>query len=98
MPTGGFSFADAKITAEASAVLAFERTVFRATASRVSSSNSLDFRMQVQHILETCLYVDDLVKAERFYHQVLGLAVEGRQEGRHVFFPCGNRMLLLFKP
>jgi len=54
--------------------------------------------MQIQHVLETCLYVDDLAKAECFYHEVLGLAVESRQEGRHVFFHCGNRMLLLFNP
>ena len=54
--------------------------------------------MQVCHILETCLYVDDLAKAEHFYGQVLGLAVESRQEGRHVFFHCGSRMLLLFNP
>jgi catechol 2,3-dioxygenase-like lactoylglutathione lyase family enzyme len=54
--------------------------------------------MQLQNILETCLYVDDLAKAERFYHEVLGLGVESRQEGRHVFFHCGNRMLLLFNP
>jgi catechol 2,3-dioxygenase-like lactoylglutathione lyase family enzyme len=54
--------------------------------------------MQVQQILETCLYVDDLARAEDFYREVLGLAVESRQEGRHVFFHCGNRMLLLFNP
>jgi catechol 2,3-dioxygenase-like lactoylglutathione lyase family enzyme len=54
--------------------------------------------MRIENVLETCLYVDDLVKAERFYHEVLGLAVESRQEGRHVFFHCGNRMLLLFNP
>jgi catechol 2,3-dioxygenase-like lactoylglutathione lyase family enzyme len=54
--------------------------------------------MQVRHILETCLYVDDLAKAEQFYSQALGLEVESRQEGRHVFFHCGTRMLLLFNP
>jgi catechol 2,3-dioxygenase-like lactoylglutathione lyase family enzyme len=54
--------------------------------------------MNVQHILETCLYVDDLPRAERFYSDVLGLKLESRQEGRHVFFHCGDRMLLLFNP
>jgi catechol 2,3-dioxygenase-like lactoylglutathione lyase family enzyme len=54
--------------------------------------------MKVQHILESCLYVDDLPRAERFYSDVLGLEVESRQEGRHVFFHCGQRMLLLFNP
>jgi catechol 2,3-dioxygenase-like lactoylglutathione lyase family enzyme len=54
--------------------------------------------MHVEHILETCLYVDDLARAERFYQEVLGLSGESRHEGRHVFFHCGNRMLLLFNP
>jgi catechol 2,3-dioxygenase-like lactoylglutathione lyase family enzyme len=49
-------------------------------------------------ILETCLYVDDLGCAEQFYAAVLGLTVESRQEGRHVFFHCGQQMLLLFNP
>ncbi len=49
-------------------------------------------------ILETCLYVDDLVAAESFYSLVLGLVVHSRQEERHVFFRCGRGMLLLFNP
>jgi catechol 2,3-dioxygenase-like lactoylglutathione lyase family enzyme len=54
--------------------------------------------MNVHSVLETCLYVDDLLKAERFYCDVLGLKLESRQEGRHVFFHCGRQMLLLFNP
>lgn len=54
--------------------------------------------MQINGILETCLYVDDLAAAERFYATVLGLRCVGRQPGRHVFFRCGDRMLLLFDP
>src|SRR4029078_727332 len=54
--------------------------------------------MKVQDVLETCLYVDDLERAEQFYGDVLGLELESRQEGRHVFFRCGHRMLLLFNP
>ena len=54
--------------------------------------------MQLQDILETCLYVDDLGRAERFYQDVLGLKVESGADGRHVFFHCGKRMLLLFNP
>jgi catechol 2,3-dioxygenase-like lactoylglutathione lyase family enzyme len=54
--------------------------------------------MKANHILETCLYVDDLPRAERFYQEVLGLELESRQEGRHAFFRCGRRMLLLFNP
>jgi len=54
--------------------------------------------MKVDQVLETCLYVDDLSRAEQFYREVLGLEVESRQEGRHVFFHCGDQMLLLFNP
>jgi catechol 2,3-dioxygenase-like lactoylglutathione lyase family enzyme len=54
--------------------------------------------MTVHDVLETCLYVDDLARAERFYSEVLGLKLESRQEGRHVFFHCGRQMLLLFNP
>ena len=54
--------------------------------------------MSPLEVLETCLCVDDLAAAERFYSQVLGLAFHSRQEGRHVFFRCGRGMLLLFNP
>ncbi len=54
--------------------------------------------MRVNEILETCLYVDDLDVAERFYGEVLGLEFVSRQENRHVFWKCGHRMLLLFDP
>lgn len=54
--------------------------------------------MQIRGILETCLYVDDLDAALAFYRDVLGLEFMGRQDGRHVFFRCGDRMLLLFDP
>jgi catechol 2,3-dioxygenase-like lactoylglutathione lyase family enzyme len=49
-------------------------------------------------ILETVLYAPDLVAAEAFYRDVLGLDVYGRKPGRHVFFRCGDRMLLIFDP
>jgi len=54
--------------------------------------------MHLDQILETCLYVDDLPRAERFYHEVLGLELESRQDERHLFFHCGQQMLLLFNP
>jgi len=49
-------------------------------------------------IIETCLYVDDLDAAQRFYGELLGLTLHDRQEGRHLFFRCGHQMLLLFDP
>jgi catechol 2,3-dioxygenase-like lactoylglutathione lyase family enzyme len=54
--------------------------------------------MKVRRVLETCLYVDDLEKAEAFYRRVFGLEVYGKVEGRHVFFRCGSGMFLLFNP
>ena len=52
--------------------------------------------MKVSEVLETCLYVDDLKKAEVFYATILGLKVIAKVEGRHVFFRCGNRVFLIF--
>jgi catechol 2,3-dioxygenase-like lactoylglutathione lyase family enzyme len=49
-------------------------------------------------VLESALYVDDLDGAERFYAGVLGLERVARVEGRHVFFRCGEGILLLFDP
>ena len=49
-------------------------------------------------ILETSLYASDLKAAERFYGDVLGLALDPREIGRHVFFRCGDAMLLVFDP
>ncbi|WEX09351.1 VOC family protein [Chelativorans sp. AA-79] len=54
--------------------------------------------MKPAAILEAALYVDDLAEAERFYGQVLGLDLLAKAEGRHVFFRCGDTVLLLFDP
>ena len=54
--------------------------------------------MQINRILETCLYVDDLESAASFYADVLGLTEVSRQLPRHVFLRCGTQMLLLFNP
>lgn len=54
--------------------------------------------LQATHILETCLYVDDLTAAEDFYTRVFGLKRISRVEGRHVFFRCGDGVFLLFNP
>ena len=54
--------------------------------------------MKLDFVLEACLYVDDLDAAETFYTKTLGLALHSKLEGRHVFFRCGNQMVLLFNP
>lgn len=53
--------------------------------------------MKANEILETCLYVDDLDTARTFYQDVLGLELFEHQQGRHLFWRCGQRMLLLFR-
>ncbi|MCB9769964.1 MAG: VOC family protein [Candidatus Omnitrophica bacterium] len=54
--------------------------------------------MKATKVLETCLYVDDLEKSKAFYTEVLGLSLHAEMKGRHVFFRCGEAMLLLFNP
>src|SRR5262249_49823218 len=49
-------------------------------------------------VLETSLYASDLDAAERFYAGVLGLEVDSKVRGRHVFFRCGPGVLLVFDP
>ena len=50
----------------------------------------------LEQVLETSLYVDDLGRAEAFYRDVLGLRILGKEPGRHVFFQVGNGVLLVF--
>ncbi|TIM33903.1 MAG: glyoxalase/bleomycin resistance/extradiol dioxygenase family protein [Mesorhizobium sp.] len=47
-------------------------------------------------ILESALYVTDLDAAEKFYTEVLGLDLLGKVDGRHLFFRCGDGVLLIF--
>lgn len=53
---------------------------------------------ELRRVLETALYAADLAAAEAFYGDVLGLERIGRVEGRHVFFRCGDGVLLVFDP
>lgn len=52
--------------------------------------------MRPSGILESALYVTDLVAAEAFYTGIMGLERIAKAEGRHVFFRCGQSVLLLF--
>ena len=55
--------------------------------------------MNIQAVIETAIYVDDLDAAEDFYRRVLGLRVIAKEAGRHVFFAVGDRSVLLaFSP
>lgn len=54
--------------------------------------------MQVQRVLETCLYAQGVERAAKFYRDVLGLVPQTAETGRHHFFRCGRSMFLLFNP
>jgi len=49
-------------------------------------------------ILESALYADDLAAAEDFYTRIMGLERIAKAPGRHVFFRCGEGVLLIFDP
>lgn len=63
-----------------------------------SSAKAPATHLRVTGVLETCLYATDLDAAERFYAGTLGLTLFAREPGRHVFFRCGQAMLLVFDP
>lgn len=54
--------------------------------------------MTPKAMLESALYVDDLDRAEAFYRDIIGLSPIVKVDGRHVFFRCGDAVLLLFRP
>jgi len=54
--------------------------------------------MNIRQIKETCIYFRDLTAVKQFYHGLLGLAVIGEAEGRHIFFRAGTSVLLCFNP
>lgn len=50
----------------------------------------------ITQVKESALYVADLARTHRFYHELLGFPVIARKEGRHVFYQAGNTVLLCF--
>jgi len=54
--------------------------------------------LTVSGVLETSLYAHDLDAAAVFYGQILGLDLVSQEDNRHVFFRCGEQMVLLFNP
>lgn len=54
--------------------------------------------MDFLKIKETCLYVNDLEMAKRFYHEKLGMPVINYVEGKHLFLRAGQSVLLIFNP
>ena len=53
---------------------------------------------RIEGILETALYAADLHAAADFYGRVVGLEEITHVEGRHIFFRCGQGVLLIFNP
>lgn len=49
-------------------------------------------------VLETVLYAKDLDVAETFYRETLGMQPFAKVDGRHLFYRCGNQVLLIFNP
>lgn len=51
---------------------------------------------KITKIKETCLYVKNLSRTEKFYHELLGFPVISKKAGRHIFFRVGSDVLLCF--
>lgn len=51
----------------------------------------------IEKVVETCLYVEDLGRAEAFYRDVLGLEMIASEGDRHRFFRVGDGVFLLFR-
>jgi catechol 2,3-dioxygenase-like lactoylglutathione lyase family enzyme len=49
-------------------------------------------------IKETCLYIHDLDRALKFYHELLELPVINFEKGKHLFLRAGESVLLIFNP
>ncbi len=54
--------------------------------------------MRPAAILESAIYAEDLDATEDFYTRILGLERIAKVAGRHVFFRCGDGILLVFNP
>lgn len=54
-------------------------------------------QLELETIVETSLYCEDLAAMERFYADVMNLRMITREDGRHVFFFVGpGNVLLIF--
>lgn len=54
--------------------------------------------MKISGIIETCIYAENLDEVREFYKMLPGLELIAEEQGRHLFFKCGRRMLLIFNP
>jgi catechol 2,3-dioxygenase-like lactoylglutathione lyase family enzyme len=54
-------------------------------------------RPKMTGVLETVLYFTDEEKTHRFYSEVLGFRLVGREPGRSLFYRAGKHVFLLFQ-
>ena len=54
--------------------------------------------MKIKSVLEASLYTEDLASAEVFYTNILKLTLISKTADRHLFFRCGEGVLLIFNP
>jgi catechol 2,3-dioxygenase-like lactoylglutathione lyase family enzyme len=69
-----------------------------ASHSRYGFSDRVRPSVAILGVLETAIYARDLDAAEDLYSGVLGLEVESKEPGRHLFLRCGGGMVLVFDP
>lgn len=53
---------------------------------------------EIRNIKETCLYINNLEKAKKFYHDKLGLEIINYLPHKHLFLRAGSSVLLCFNP
>lgn len=54
--------------------------------------------MKISGIIETCLYASNLDEIRSFYSLLPGIELVAEEKDRHLFFTCGDQMLLIFNP
>ena len=57
----------------------------------------LEARPTLTGVLETVLYYTDQVRTEKFYTDILGMRLMGKEAGRSLFFRAGASVFLLFQ-
>src|ERR1700733_12006738 len=55
----------------------------------------MEAMLKIKAIIETAIYVDDLLATEAFYGTILGLRVMGKELDHHVFFQVAASSILL---
>lgn len=62
----------------------------------MTETSAHEARPLLEGVLETVLYFEDQERSERFYTDILGMRLLGKQPGRALFFRAGNSVFLMF--